>query len=82
MEFTEAIIYIIGIGFLGALVGLIAGIFVGAEQIIHLRNENERLRKSLDKAQQFVKSNATNQQPQVIEITVPIEGQNIPKFGD
>lgn len=77
MEFYEAIIYIIGVGLLGILVGIIIGVILAAEQILRLRDDNEKLRKALGKAQEYVRN-----KPEIINIMTPAEGKNIPTFGD
>ena len=78
MEFYEAIIYIIGTGLLGALAGIIVGVILGAEQILRLRDENEKLKKALGAAQEI----ARPKEPQIINITIPEElGKNVPEFG-
>ncbi len=69
MEFFEAIIYIIGTGMLGALVGIIVGVILASEQILQLQNKIDRLEKE--------KEEARNLAPQFIEISDSGVGQSI-----
>jgi len=82
MELYEAIIYIIGTGLMGVLAGTILGVILGAEQILRLRDENEKLKKEIGAMQEVARPKLQYEKPQIIEINVPIEGQNIPTFGD
>jgi len=77
MEFYEAIIYIVGVGLLGILVGIIIGVILAAEQILRLRDDNEKLKKALGMAQEYARN-----KPEIINIMTPAEGKNIPTFGD
>lgn len=77
MEFYEALVYIVGAGLIGAMAGLIIGVILGAEQIVRLRDQNERLKKALGKAQE----DARPQDPQIINITIPEEIKNVPEYG-
>ena len=77
MEFFEALVYIVGAGLIGAMAGLILGVILGAEQIVRLRDQNERLKKALGKAQE----DARPQDPQIINITIPEEIKNVPEYG-
>lgn len=77
MEFYEALVYIVGAGLIGAMAGLILGVILGAEQIVRLRDQNERLKKALGKAQE----DARPQDPQIINITIPEEIKNVPEYG-
>lgn len=54
MEFFEAIIYIIGTGMLGALVGIIVGVILASEQILQLQNKIDRLEKEKEEARRVV----------------------------
>lgn len=67
MEFFEAIIYIIGTGMLGALVGIIVGVILASEQILRLQNKVDRLEKEKEEARRVVS----------IEISDPGVGQGI-----
>lgn len=77
MELYEALVYIVGAGLIGAMAGLILGVILGAEQIVRLRDQNERLKKALGKAQE----DARPQDPQIINITIPEEIKNVPEYG-
>lgn len=77
MEFYEALVYIVGAGLIGAMAGLILGVILGAEQIVRLRDQNEKLKKALGKAQE----DARPQDPQIINITIPEEIKNVPEYG-
>lgn len=77
MEIYEALVYIVGAGLIGAMAGLILGVILGAEQIVRLRDQNERLKKALGKAQE----DARPQDPQIINITIPEEIKNVPEYG-
>lgn len=77
MEFFEALVYIVGAGLIGAMAGLILGVILGAEQIVRLRDQNERLKKALGKVQE----DARPQDPQIINITIPEEIKNVPEYG-
>lgn len=77
MEFYEALVYIVGAGLIGTMAGLILGVILGAEQIVRLRDQNERLKKALGKAQE----DARPQDPQIINITIPEEIKNVPEYG-
>ena len=77
MELYEALVYIVGAGLIGAMAGLILGVILGAEQIVRLRDQNERLKKTLGKAQE----DARPQDPQIINITIPEEIKNVPEYG-
>lgn len=69
MEFFEAIIYIIGTGMLGALVGIILGVILASEQILQLQNKIDRLEKEKEEARPGA--------PEFIEISDPGVGQSI-----
>ena len=77
MEFYEALVYIVGAGLIGAMAGLILGVILGAEQIVQLRDQNEKLKKALGKAQE----DARPKDPQIINITIPEEIKNVPEYG-
>ena len=77
MEFYEALVYIVGAGLIGAMAGLILGVILAAEQIVRLRDQNEKLKKALGKAQE----DARPQDPQIINITIPEEIKNVPEYG-
>lgn len=80
MEFYEAIIYIIGTGLLGALAGIIVGVVLGAEQILRLRDENEKLRKEIGAIQEITKPK--QKAPEVFTIDFTIDPANVPTFKD
>ena len=80
MEFYEAIIYIIGTGLLGALAGIIVGVVLGAEQILRLRDENEKLRKEIGAIQEITKPKQKT--PEVFTIDFTIDPANVPTFKD
>ena len=77
MELYEVLVYIVGAGLIGAMAGLILGVILGAEQIVRLRDQNERLKKALGKTQE----DARPQDPQIINITIPEEIKNVPEYG-
>ena len=56
MSVIDATIYIIGTGLLGVFVGVIIGVVLGAEQILALRDQNERLKAQLEKAKSMSKT--------------------------
>lgn len=69
MNFFEAIIYIIGSGIVGALIGIILGVILASEQILQLQDKIDRLEKE--------KKEARHVAPQFIEISDSRVGQSI-----
>jgi threonine dehydrogenase-like Zn-dependent dehydrogenase len=80
MELYEAIIYIIGTGLMGVLAGTILGVILGAEQIIRLRDENEKLRKEIGAIQEITRPKQKT--PEVFSIDFTVDPANVPTFKD
>lgn len=71
MQFVEAMIYIIGTGMVGLLIGVILGVILAAEQILKLRDSNETLKRQLEEAKGMSKTEVYE-----INVTDPVPTQN------
>ncbi len=71
MQFVEAMIYIIGTGMVGLLIGVILGVILAAEQILKLRDSNETLKRQLEEAKSMSKTEVYE-----INVTDPVPTQN------
>lgn len=77
------LLFLTGIG--GAVVGVIVGTLLGWKRVIEMLEESQELRfKNAELEQELaaLKKKNNTEEPVVIEITTPIDPQNIPMFGE
>ncbi len=77
------LLFLTGIG--GAVVGVIVGTLLGWKRVIEMLEESQELRfknAELEKELGALKKKNNTEEPVVIEITTPIDPQNIPMFGE
>lgn len=77
------LLFLTGIG--GAVVGVIVGTLLGWKRVIEMLEESQELRfknAQLEQELEALKKKNNTEEPVVIEITSPIDPQNIPMFGE
>lgn len=77
------LLFLTGIG--GAVVGVIVGTLLGWKRVIEMLEESQELRfknAQLEQELEALKKKNNTEEPVVIEITTPIDPQNIPMFGE
>lgn len=75
------LLFLTGIG--GAVVGVIVGTLLGWKRVLEVLEESQELRfKNAQLEQELGALKKKNGEPVVIEITSPIDPQNIPMFGE
>lgn len=77
------LLFLTGIG--GAVVGVIVGTLLGWKRVLEVLEESQEVRfknAQLEQELEALKKKNNTEEPVVIEITTPIDPQNIPMFGE
>lgn len=77
------LMFLTGIG--GAVVGVIVGTLLGWKRVLEVLEESQEVRfknAQLEQELEALKKKNNTEEPVVIEITTPIDPQNIPMFGE